>query len=343
MISTRTPLRVTLGGGGTDLESYYRHGGGFIFAMGLDKYIHIAAHRPAFQSGVVLHGPEAEIRDRAADLKHELVRAALLAHGIEDRFEAASIGDIAGGTGLGSSSCFLVGFLNALHALKGHTPDRQALAEEACRIEIETLAKGIGKQDQYMAAFGGLTTLDIAPDGTVKVEAVKLAPDLEAAFVRHTHIYYTGLRRDAAVILNDQNSAMLSDQAGSRDAVAESLGAIKALGYRIRDAWVAGDLEGWGHMLHEHWVSKKKMSSKISWPHIDVLYDHVRANYGVLGGKVIGAGGGGFLMLFDPSDGTKLEAYMASQNMPRLNYQIDRAGAQVLGAADPSRGIVAAR
>ena len=329
MISTRTPLRVTLGGGGTDLESYYRNGGGFIFAMGLDKYIHVSAHRPAFHDHVALMGPDPETVERAVDLKHELVRAALISHGIETGFEAASIGDIVGGTGLGSSSCFLVGFLRALHALKGHTPDRQALAEEACNLEINVLAKGIGKQDQYMAAFGGLTTLDIAPDGQVKVGSVDIAPDVEAAFVEHTHIYYTGLRRDAAVILDDQNNAMLATGSG-HDQVAQSLGAIKDLGYRIRDAWIAGDREAWGHMLHEHWLSKKQLSSKISWPHIDQLYDHVRANLGVTGGKVIGAGGGDFLMLFTPGPGEALEAYMASQNMPRLRYGIDRGGSQVL-------------
>ena len=329
MISTRTPLRVTLGGGGTDLESYYRNGGGFIFAMGLDKYIHVSAHRPAFHDHVALMGPDPETVERAADLKHELVRAALISHGIETGFEAASIGDIVGGTGLGSSSCFPVGFLRALHALKGHKPDRQALAEEACNLEIIVLAKGIGKQDQYMAAFGGLTTLDIAPDGQVKVGSVEIAPDVEAAFVEHTHIYYTGLLRDAAVILDDQNNAMLATGSG-HDQVALSLGAIKDLGYRIRDAWIAGDMEAWGHMLHEHWLSKKQLSSKISWPHIDQLYDHVRANLGVTGGKVIGAGGGGFLMLFTPGPGEALEAYMASQNMPRLRYGIDRGGSQVL-------------
>ncbi|MEW6392686.1 MAG: galactokinase [Pseudomonadota bacterium] len=329
MISTRTPLRVTLGGGGTDLESYYRRDGGFIFAMALDKYIHISAHRPAFHDHVALMGPDPENVARTEDLKHELVRAALLRHGIETGFEAASIGDIVGGTGLGSSSCFLVGFLRALHALKGHAPDRQALAEEACDLEINVLAKGIGKQDQYMAAFGGLTTLDIAPNGEVRVGSVALDPEVEAAFIAHTHIYYTGLRRDAAVILDDQNSAMLSDGERQRQA-AQNLGAIKDLGYRIRDAWVAGDLAGWGRMLHEHWVSKKQLSSKISWPHIDQLYDHVRANLGVTGGKVIGAGGGGFLMLFTPNDGQALEDYMASQNMPRLRYGVDRGGTQVL-------------
>jgi D-glycero-alpha-D-manno-heptose-7-phosphate kinase len=330
VISTRAPLRVTLGGGGTDLESYYRHDGGFIFAMALDKYIHITAHRPAFQTSVVLHGPEPETAERAADIRHELVRAALLSHGLEDCFEAVSIGDIAGGTGLGSSSCFLVSFLLALHALKGQTPGRQALAEEACRLEIEVLAKGIGKQDQYMAAFGGLTTLDIARDGVVTVRSVDIPKETEQAFIDQTHIYYTGLRRDASVILTEQNSAMSGGEGAHKTQVAESLDAIRDLGYRIRDAWIAGDVEGWGHMLHEHWLSKKRLSSKISWPAIDQLYDHVRADFGVTGGKVIGAGGGGFLMLFKPGSGDALEAYMASQNMPRLNYRIDRAGAEVL-------------
>ena len=330
MISTRAPLRVTLGGGGTDLQSYYGEHGGFIFAMALDKYIHVTAHRPAFQTSIALHGPNPEVADSAWDVQHELMRAALLNHGLQDRFEAASIGDIAGGTGLGSSSCFLVSFLAALHALNGDIPDRQALAEEACKLEIDVLAKGIGKQDQYMAAFGGLTTLDIAPDGRVSVSKILLPAELEQAFIDQTHIYYTGLRRDASVILTEQNRAMSGNDVARHDQVAESLGAIKALGYRIRDAWIAGDLDGWGRMLHEHWLSKKRLSAKISWPAVDQLYDHVRNEHGVLGGKVIGAGGGGFLMLFKPGDGAELEAYMADQNMPRLHYGVDRLGVQVL-------------
>lgn len=328
MITTRTPLRVTLGGGGTDLESYYRHGGGFIFAMALDKYIRVVAHRPAFDDRVVLYGPQPEVSPRAAGVEHELVRAAMLAHGFDDRLETASLADIAGGTGLGSSSSFLVGFLNALHGLKGQSPSPQALAEEACDLEIRVLNKGIGKQDQYMAAFGGLTTLDIAADGQVKVGRVDLDAETQQRFIGQTHIYYTGLRRDAAVVLSDQNTAMLSTAAPQRATVNESLGFIKDLGYRIRDAWIAGDVEAWGRMLDEHWTYKKRMSQKISWSAIDDLYDHVKAHHGVTGGKVIGAGGGGFLMLFTPGDGAELEAYMASQNMPRLRYGIDRTGSQ---------------
>jgi D-glycero-alpha-D-manno-heptose-7-phosphate kinase len=335
MYVTRTPLRVTLGGGGTDLSSYYRNEGGFIFAMALDKYIYLNAHRPTFRSEVTLYGFEPETVAGTADLKHELTRAALTAHGFDDRFEMSSIGDIAGGTGLGSSSCFLVGLLRLLHAMKGETPDKQALAEEACTLEIDVLGKGIGKQDQYMAAFGGLTRLDIAPDGQVKVSAVAMDPQVEATFLDHTHIYYTGLRRDAAVILDDQNAAMLAKSGDQRDTVGGALSSIKELGYRILDTWQACDLEGWGHLLHEHWLSKKQLSSKISWPHIDDLYDYVRANLGVTGGKVIGAGGGGFLMLFTPRGGGELEAYMASQNMPRLPYRIDRDGASVIHAPSP--------
>ncbi|HBI20112.1 MULTISPECIES: hypothetical protein [unclassified Brevundimonas] len=328
MITTRTPLRVTLGGGGTDLESYYRNDGGFIFGMALDKYIRVVAHRPAFDDRVVVYGPQPEVSPRATGVQHELVRAALMAHGFDDRLETASLADIAGGTGLGSSSSFLVGFLNALHGLKGQKPSPQALAEEACDLEIRVLSKGIGKQDQYMAAFGGLTTLDIAPDGLVVVKRVDLDAEVEAAFIEHTHIYYTGLRRDAAVVLADQHTAMLSEAAPRRETVSDSLGFIKDLGYRIRDAWMAGDLDGWGRMLDDHWSQKKKLSGKISWSAVDDLYDHVKRDMGVTGGKVIGAGGGGFLMLFHPGDGAELEAYMASHNMPRLRYGIDRTGSR---------------
>ena len=330
MISVRTPLRVTLGGGGTDLESYYRHNGGFVFAMALDKYIHISAHRPIFASEVVLHGPEPETVAHARDLRHELTRAALLKHAMTTRFETSCMADIAGGTGLGSSSSYLVGLLCALHALDGRTPDRQALAEEACELEIGALNKGIGKQDQYMAAFGGLTTLEIAPDGRVEVARVDLPETVRAAFIAQTHIYYTGLRRDAALVLADQNAAMSSQGHERRRQVTQNLDAIRALGYRIRDAWKAGDLAAWGEMLDEHWRQKKAMSSKISWPAVDELYDLVKARFGVTGGKVIGAGGGGFIMLYQGGDGGALEAFMTEQGMPRLTYGIDRGGAEVL-------------
>jgi len=330
MIITRTPLRVTLGGGGTDLESYYSQNGGFIFALALNKYIYVSAHRPQLDSEVVLHGQSILRAPDTLTLPDSLFKSALGRHGIASHFEAATVGEIQGGTGLGSSSCFLVGFLNALHALQGRVATPHALAEEACDIEITKSSNGIGKQDQYMAAFGGLTTLEIAPDGEVKVEKVTLPKDVETAFIARTRIYYTGLRRDAAVILNDQNMAMRDDRNSSHQRVSHSLDSIKELGYRIRDAWRNAQFEDWGHMLHEHWLAKKAMSKKISWSHIDTLYEHVREHYGVLGGKVIGAGGGGFLMLFTMDTGDALDAFMQSQNMPRLHYEIDEEGTKIL-------------
>ena len=254
MISTRTPMRVTLGGGGTDLASYYRNGGGFIFAMALDKYIDVHCHRPAFDDRIIVNGAPLE----AAGIgSHEMVRAALDRHGLKDRFELASIADISGGTGLGSSSCFLVGLLHALHHMAGTTPTADTLGAEACAVEIDDLARGIGKQDQYMAAHGGLTTLHIDPTGQVTAASVAIGPETEAAFLRHTHIYYTGLRRDAAVILDDQNTAMQDDSSNRHRQVQDSLDHIKDLGLRILAAWQHGDLDGWGRMLDEHWQQKK--------------------------------------------------------------------------------------
>ena len=320
-------MRVTLGGGGTDLASYYRHGGGFIFAMALDKYIDVHCHRPAFDDRIVVNGVPLEDTGIGS---HEMVRAALNRHSISNRFELASIADISGGTGLGSSSCFLVGLLHALHHMAGNTPTADMLGDEACAVEINDLARGIGKQDQYMAAHGGLTTLHIAADGQVTAAPVALDADTEAAFLRHTHIYYTGLRRDAAVVLNDQNTAMQDEASDRHRQVQDSLDFIKDLGLRILGAWQQGDLDGWGRMLDEHWQQKKRLSARISWPTIDELYDTVRARFGVTGGKVIGAGGGGFMMLFCPKNGAELEEFMTANNMPRMNYRIDRRGSRVL-------------
>ncbi len=330
MIVVRTPLRVTLGGGGTDLKSYYQHSGGFIFALALDKYIRVMCQRPLFDSRVTVTGPDNEVVERSADVKHRLIHAALTRHGIEDRFEIASMADIAGGTGLGSSSCFLVGLLNAIHAMKGETLSAQEIAEEACDIEIGLQASGIGKQDQYMASFGGLTTLEIAPDGKIDVARVILAPEIENRFIERTHIYYTGLRRDAAVVLADQNSAMNEEGSGARKRVENSLDFIRDLGYRILESWKSGDFDGWGRMLDEHWRHKKQLSAKISWPHIDEIYDRVRRDFNVLGGKVLGAGGGGFLMLYCAGDGKALEDFMARNMMPRLRYGIDRSGSSII-------------
>lgn len=330
MIVTRTPFRVTLGGGGTDLPSYYSQHGGFIFAMGLDKYMYVTVNRPTVGRKIRLHYSQSEVVDRVEDLRHELAREALRAHGIEDTFEVASIADLPAGTGLGSSSCYLVGLLNALHHDRRDYVPLQSLAEEACHIELDILKQPIGKQDQYMAAYGGLTVLDIAPDGAVAVRQLRPSSSDIADMVAHTHIYYTGAERDAREVLQDQNLAMQKRESTDHARVADSLHRIKDLGYRILEAIEASNFDRWGELLHEHWTSKKKMSSKISLSKVDEIYEDVRERFGVLGGKIIGAGGGGFLMLYCPRHHAALERFMEEHGMPRMHYTVEPEGTKVV-------------
>ena len=335
MIVTRTPFRVTLGGGGTDLPSYFSQHGGLIFAMGLDKFMYVVVNRPIVGRKIRLHYSQSEVVDEVGELRHELAREALRAHGITHSFEVASIADLPAGTGLGSSSCYLVGLLNALHHDRRDYVPLQALAEEACHIELDILREPIGKQDQYMAAYGGLTVLEIARDGTVQVRQLRPSSGDIADFVAHTHIYYTGAQRDARDVLQEQNAAMQQISGADHDRVSESLHRIKDLGYRILEAVESSNFDRWGQLLDEHWQSKKKMSSKISFRAVDEVYAEVRERFGVLGGKIIGAGGGGFLMLYAPSRYAELERFMHERGMPRMHYTIEPEGTKVVAQMGP--------
>lgn len=331
MIVTRTPFRVTLGGGGTDLPSYYSQHGGFIFAMGLDKYMYVVVNRPIVGRKLRLHYSQSEVVDHVSELRHELAREGLRAHGIEDSFEVASIADLPAGTGLGSSSCYLVGLLNALHHDRRDYVPLQSLAEEACHIELDILKQPIGKQDQYMAVYGGLTVLEIARDGTVAVRQLHPRSGGIADFVGSTHIYYTGAQRDAREVLHDQNVAMQGkDTSPDHARVSDSLNRIKDLGYRILEAVEASNFDHWGELLDEHWQNKKRLSGKISMARVDQIYDEVRQRFGVLGGKIIGAGGGGFLMLYCPRQHSQLEQFMEAQGMSRMHYTIEPEGTKVV-------------
>ena len=321
---------MTLGGGGTDLPSYYSHHGGFIFAMGLDKYMYVSVNRPVVGKKLVLHYTQSEVVDHVSQLRHELAREALRMHGIDNTFEVASMADLPAGTGLGSSSCYLVGLLNALHHDRRDYVPLQKLAEEACHIELDILKEGIGKQDQYMAAFGGLTVLDIARDGKVDVRQLRPSSSDIADFVAHTHIYYTGAQRDAREVLADQNTAMQKKESVDHARVQESLHRIKDLGYRILESIESSNYDRWGELLDEHWQNKKKLSKKISLTAVDEIYDEVRKRFGVLGGKIIGAGGGGFLMLYSPSHHAKLERFMTEAGMPRMHYTVEPEGTKVV-------------
>jgi D-glycero-alpha-D-manno-heptose-7-phosphate kinase len=352
VIVTRTPFRVTLGGGGTDLPSFYREHGGFVFAMGIDKYMYLMLNPPTVDNKIRLHYSRAEVVDDVDELSHELAREALRLHGIRNRIEISSMADLPDGTGLGSSSAYLVGLLTALHQHRRDFISLQALAEEACHIELDVLGKPIGKQDQYMAVYGGLTVLDIARDGTVTVRSIGSAAGSLSAFVANTHLYYTGQRRNAVDVLRHQDHALraaavrgpeaAAPRARSRNGrqpaaradagseVTDAMLRIRDLGYRILHAVETESYDEWGTLLHEHWCSKKRLSERVSLERVDALYDHVRQNFGVLGGKIVGAGGGGFLMLYCPTHHRRLEAFMQEQGMPRLHYSVEHEGSKVL-------------
>ena len=340
MIITRTPFRITLGGGGTDLPSFYQHYGGFIFAMGIDKYMYVMTNPPTVDNKIRLHYSQTEIVNHVSELQHELAREALSLNRINEKLEVSSMADLPDGTGVGSSSCYLVGLLNALHHYRRDYVSLKKLAEEACHIELGVLKKGIGKQDQYMATFGGLTVLEIRADGYVKVRSIELGSGSIASLVANAHVYYTGLRRSAEEMLKDQNMAMLSKANPQYEQVNESLCQIKELGYKTLDAIEQENFDRWGLLLDEHWQYKKRLSSKISLSAVDELYELVKKKYGVLGGKILGAGGGGFLLLYCPKEHKKLEQYMLSLGMPRLHYTVEMEGSKVIANMATNKSMV---
>lgn len=329
MIVARTPFRVTLGGGGTDLPSFYEKHGGFILAMGLDKYMYVFLNRPLVEKRVILHYTKSESVEHVSELKHELAREALHLNGIEHSIEISSLADIPASTGLGSSSCYLVALLMAVHAYKKDYISLQEIAEEACHIELNVLKKGIGKQDQYMAAFGGLAVLDIDKSGKVNVRHLNLRPWATAELIANSHIYYLQKKRDAMDVLQDQNKAMKESSQDNKK-VEESLLQIKEIGLKILKAVEQEDFDTFGKLMDEHWQNKRKLSQKISYSEVDQLYDYVKKEYNVLGGKIIGAGGGGFLMLYCPNGKKELTQFMETKGYFRLPYNIEFEGTKIV-------------
>jgi D-glycero-alpha-D-manno-heptose-7-phosphate kinase len=325
MIITRTPFRVTLGGGGTDVPSFYRDHGGFILAAAIDKYMFLNVNAPIVDDKIRVRYTGSEMVDHVDDVKHTLAREALRHFGVTRGIEIVSIADIPAGTGLGSSSSYLVGLLNALHTLLQDQATPQKLAEEACYIELEVLKKPIGKQDQYMAAFGGLTRLDIDPDGRVCVTRLDLDVDLVESLEHNILMFYTNEMRDATSILKKQD-----DATRTRDQnVVKSLHEIKDIGLEISDAISKGNLRHFGELLDVHWQSKKRLAEGISNPQIDAWYELAKQN-GAIGGKISGAGGGGFLMLYCEDDKARLREVMRSVGLRELKFRFDFEGSKVV-------------
>lgn len=323
MIITRTPLRITLGGGGTDLPSYYERFGGVVISAAISKHIYISTNA-TFTRDYSLKYSAIERVKRAADVEHPIMREALLAHGVEPSVEISSMADIGSGTGLGSSGSFTVGLLNAIYAMKRDHVGAAAIAEEACDIEIERLGRPVGKQDQYVAAFGGLKTYHFEPDGSVKVCPLKVSESTFHDLEEHLLMFFTGYSRSADKVLEEQRQKSTSGDS----AMIDNLHYVKELGLRSQSALEEGDCEGYAALMHEHWEHKKKRSGMMSNPNIDRWYTVGRES-GALGGKLVGAGAGGFL-LFYTRDPRRLRSAMTSEGLAEVRFTFDVDGSIVL-------------
>jgi D-glycero-alpha-D-manno-heptose-7-phosphate kinase len=324
MIITRSPLRITLGGGGTDLPSYYRQHGGFLIAAAIDKYVYVTVMRP-FTAGIYLKYSKLEQVDRADEVQHPIIREAIQMLGFKTpQVEITTLADIPAGTGLGSSGSFSTALLKALHAHRRRLLHPNELAELACEIEINRLGEPIGKQDQYAAAYGGVTCFRFNPDDTVHACPLKATMDALFKLEDNLLLFFTGFSRNAGSILRDQKQR--TEQ--SDGAMLENLHYVKELGMRSLQAIESGKTKLFGDLLHEHWEHKKRRSNGMSNPQIDEWYELGRKN-GAVGGKLVGAGGGGFL-LFYSEDHTRLRTAMAKAGLEEVRFRFDFEGTKVL-------------
>lgn len=307
VIFTRAPLRISLGGGATDLPSYYEAHGGFLIAGAIDKYVYMLTHT-VFQRRYRMKYSETEEVDDPREIRHPILRETLLRHWDGNPLEIASLADVPAGTGLGSSGAFTVCLLKALALARRRATTPAGLGEDACEIEIDILGEPIGKQDQYASAHGGICAYTFEPDGHVEVEPLALSDSTLQKLRHNLLLFYTGEARKASAILSDQAGRT---QTGDREIV-ENLHRTKELGLESRTLLEAGDLETFAERMHEHWENKRSRSPGMANERIDDLYTLARRS-GVIGGKLVGAGGGGFLLVYAPRPDDTRQAMAAAR------------------------------
>jgi D-glycero-alpha-D-manno-heptose-7-phosphate kinase len=325
LIITSSPLRISLGGGGTDLPSYYREHTGFVISAAINKYVYITLHE-SFAEAIILKYSKMETVQHPDEIKHPIVREALKLVGIDGHthLEITSMSDIPAGTGLGSSGSFTTALLRALHCLKKNFVPARELAEQACHVELDILHEPIGKQDQYISAVGGITCFTFHPDGRVDCEPLRLSAETLNNLEDNLILFFTGYTRNASDILKDQDSR--SKQKDSD--MLENLHFIKRIAHQSKSAMENGDLRCFAALMHEHWEHKKRRTQGMSNTQIDSFYELGRQN-GALGGKLIGAGGGGFLMFYT-EDKTRLRHVMTRAGLREVRFRFDFGGSQVL-------------
>jgi len=324
MIITRSPLRISLGGGGTDLPSYYRKHSGFLIAAAIDKYVYITLHQTFVQELIVKYS-RLERVGSVDEVQHPIIREALRLVEIQGPYlELTSMADIPAGTGLGSSGSFTTALLKALHTYKKNLMHPRDLAEQACHIELDLLNEPIGKQDQYIAAYGGLTCFQFLPNDQVEAWPLKIDTETLYNLEDNLLLFFTGYSRSASSILKEQD-----DKSKQRDqSMVDNLHFVKELGYQSKDALETGDLRHFAELMHVHWEYKKQRSGAMSNADINTWYDLAMAN-GALGGKLIGAGGGGFLMFY-AEDKARLRHAMARTSLREVRFRFDFEGTKVV-------------
>jgi D-glycero-alpha-D-manno-heptose-7-phosphate kinase len=325
VIITRTPLRISLGGGGTDLPSYYRTAGhGFLIAAAITKYVYIAVHRN-FGDDVMLKYSAVERVPTAADAKHPLLRTCLEITGIDRGVEITSMADIPAGTGLGSSGAFTVGVLKALRAYRHELVHNDELAKQACHVEIDLLGEPVGKQDQYIAAVGGLTAFSFHADERVEIAPLVLRRSTRHQLDDNLLLFFTGVHRSASEVLAEQQAA---SAAGS---LRDNLDRVRQIGYDTRDALEGGDLAGFGQLLTDQWRLKYERAPGGVHAEVDG-WINAGIDAGAFGGKLVGAGGGGFL-LFYAEDKAGLRRVMDERGLEEVRFSIDYEGAATMVSA----------
>ena len=324
MIITRSPLRVSLGGGGTDLPSYYREHAGFLIAAAIDKYVYITLHQ-TFEEELIIKYSKLERVSFIDEIQHPIIRESLKYIGIESaHLEITSMADIPSGTGLGSSGSFVTALLKALHGFKKNLIHPKELAEQACYIEIERLREPIGKQDQYIAAYGGITCFEFRPNNEVEAYPLKIKTETLYNLEDNLLLFFTGYSRSASEILREQD---VKSQEKNKEMIA-NLHFVKELGQQSKIALEAGDLAQFAALMDIHWNHKKKRSKNMSNDRINDWYELARKN-GAMGGKVIGAGGGGFLMFY-AEDKTSLRRVMCEAGLHEVRFRFDFEGTKMI-------------
>lgn len=325
MIISRTPFRISFVGGGSDLSAYYRLRPGAVVSTAIDKYMYVTVNK-RFDETIRVSYTKTEIVDSVDQIQHELGREAMKIVGLDGGVEITTIADVPAGTGLGSSSSVTVGLLHALYAFVGKFRSAEELAREACKIEIDILGKPIGKQDQYAAAYGALNYIQFNPDETVFVDPIICTKATKEQLERNLLMFYTGLRQevDSSEILAEQRQETISKKEKQ-----ELLSKMVALAKEMRDMLNNNDLTYFGELLHKNWEYKRMMTSRISNSEIDRYYEIAR-KAGALGGKILGAGGGGFLLLYCNGEQEAVKRAMRELGLREFPFHLEPQGSKII-------------